>query len=201
MNKNLQQKQNELLALRERLLQEQQSYLKDYIHVGDFTYGKPNVLSWGEGASLYIGKFCSIAENVTILLGGNHRTDWVTTYPFNALMNAYSFIKGHPATKGDVRIGNDVWIGNGAKILSGVTISDGAVIGGNAVVSKDVPPYSICVGNPAQIVKMRFDKKTVKRLLALCWWDWNDEDLVAAIPLLQSEQLNKLFDYAKDHNL
>lgn len=75
MNENSQQKLDELLALHQRLLQEQQSYQKDYIHVGDFTYGKPNVLSWGEGASLYIGKFCSIAENITILPGGNHRID------------------------------------------------------------------------------------------------------------------------------
>ena len=85
------------------------------------------ILSWGENTKLKIGKFCSIADNVTIFLGGEHRNDWVSTYPFNALLKNYEHIEGHPKSKGDVIIGNDVWIGSRVVILSGVKIGDGAI--------------------------------------------------------------------------
>ncbi len=85
--------------------------------IGRCTYGRPEVLSWGEGTTLEVGAFCSIADGVKIFLGGEHRVDWVTTYPFNFLWErAYSF-KGHPASKGDVIIGNDVWIGAESVIM------------------------------------------------------------------------------------
>src|SRR5687768_16181770 len=77
--------------------------------IGDYTYGQPKILEWGEGAKLRIGKFCSIAEDVTIFLGGNHRTDWITTYPFPVLPDYFpesQIIVGHPSTKGDVNIEN-----------------------------------------------------------------------------------------------
>ena len=138
--------------------------------IGDFTYGKPRVHHWGENATLQIGKFCSIAENVNIYLGGNHRIDWITTYPFSALTQYFPMAKGivgHPTTKGNVVIGNDVWIGNGATIMSGVTIGDGAVIGTMAVVAKDVKPYEIVVGNPARLIKKRFNDETIAKLLIL----------------------------------
>jgi hypothetical protein len=109
---------------------------------GDFTYGVPAVWRWGEPATLIIGKYCSLSIEIVIQLGGNHRPDFVTTYPFSAIADwpEAADIEGHPASKGDVRIGNDVWIGMGALILSGVTIGDGAVIAARAVVSRDVPP-------------------------------------------------------------
>jgi acetyltransferase-like isoleucine patch superfamily enzyme len=147
--------------------------------IGDYTYGFPNVIWRKEKAALKIGKFTSIADNVTIFLGGNHRTDWVTTYPFSAKVNNLQImwpgaknIDGHPATKGDVIIGNDVWIGYNAMILSGITIGDGAVIGANSVVSKNIPPYSIAIGNPVKIIKKRFDEETIEHLLKIKWWDW-----------------------------
>ncbi len=93
--------------------------------VGKYTYGKPNIYSWGEGAKLVIGNFCSISNNCNVYLGGNHRTDWVTTYPFGHIhqrsFNNFNGV-GHPSTKGDVIIGNDVWIGANVTIMSGVTI-------------------------------------------------------------------------------
>jgi acetyltransferase-like isoleucine patch superfamily enzyme len=94
-------------------------------YIGEFTYGVPQIFDWQEGARLIIGKFCSIADNVKIFLGGEHRTDWITTFPFSAkefndLFPEAKKIKGHPKTKGDVIIGNDVWIGYDAIILSGV---------------------------------------------------------------------------------
>ena len=111
------------------------------VTIGAHTYGAPLVRWWGEPANLSIGRFCSIADDVQIFLGGNHRTDWVTTYPFPVFRAWHEArgIAGHPATRGDVHIGHDVWLGSGSVILSGVTIGHGAVIGCRAVVSRDVP--------------------------------------------------------------
>ena len=152
-------KVEELKQLRENVRATSQvHYANDYIKVGDFTYGVPVIKSWNDETHLTIGKFCSIAENVTFMLGGEHKTNWVTTYPFNALMSTFSHIKGHPATKGDITVGNDVWIAQGARIMSGVTIGDGAVIGAGVLVTKDVPSYAVVGGVPARVIKYRFDK-------------------------------------------
>ena len=143
--------------------------------IGEYTYGNPTVLHWGEKSNLNIGKFCSIADNVTIFLGGEHRTDWISTYPFNVLNKDFpkaQNITGHPKTEGDVYIGNDVWIGNGATIMSGITIGNGAVIGANAVVAQNVPAYAIVAGNPARIIKYRFDNETISKLEQIQWWNW-----------------------------
>ncbi len=170
-------------------------YTNDFITVGDFSYGLPNIQAWNNETKLKIGKFCSIADNVTFMLGGEHKTDWATTYPFNALMSCFSHIKGHPATKGDIIIGNDVWIAQGARIMSGVTVGDGAVIGAGAVVTKNVPPYSIVGGVPAKIIKYRFNKKQIKIFLQMQWWNWEDEHLIQAIELLQSNNIEGLTDF------
>lgn len=133
------------------------------------------------------------------MLGGEHRVDWNSKYPFNDLMpNSFGYIKGHPHTKGDVIIGNDVWIGSDAKILSGVTIADGCVIGANAVVTKDVKkPYTIVGGIPAQIIRKRFSKKSIYKLCKMQWWNWKDENIIYAIPLLQSNDIDELWRYYK----
>ena len=149
-------------------------------HIGEYTYGYPTVLHWGENANLYIGKFCSIANNVTIFLGGEHRTDWISTYPFNVINKDFpnaQNISGHPKTKGDVCIGNDVWIGNGATIMSGISIGNGAVIGAEAVVTHSVPAYAIVAGNPARIIKYRFDNNTISKLEQIQWWNWPIEKI------------------------
>jgi acetyltransferase-like isoleucine patch superfamily enzyme len=168
---------------------------KGVIDIGNYTYGKPRVLHWGENARLKVGNFCSIADEVVILLGGNHRTDWVTTYPFPAIEDwpDASKIVGHPATKGDVVIGNDVWIGYGATILSGVTIGDGAVIGSRAVVAKNVSPYSIAAGNPAREIKKRFNDEVIEILLKLKWWNWSDKKIRDNLHILCSPNVEKLF--------
>lgn len=182
-------------ALRRRIAQEQKLYASPLIQVGDFTYGQPKVFSWGEGTVLKIGKFCSIAKGVTIFLGGEHRPDWVTTYPFNALMSEFAYLKGHPKSKGDVAIGNDVWLGSCATILSGVSIGDGAVVGANATVTKDVPPYAVAAGNPAKWIRYRFAPNIIEKLLTAAWWNWDDANLFHAIPLLQSGDLEALLHY------
>jgi acetyltransferase-like isoleucine patch superfamily enzyme len=155
--------------------------------VGKYTYGRPQIHSYGEGTEVIIGNFCSIARNVDIYLGGNHRTDWVTTYPFGHI-HKNNFTKfngaGHPATKGDVVIGNDVWIGSGVTIMSGVTIGDGAVIANNSHVVKHVEPYSIVGGNPAKLIRHRFTPEQIAKLLEIKWWDWDDSKINDFTPLL-----------------
>lgn len=165
--------------------------------IGKKSYGSPQVLSWGEGATLRIGAFCSISDGVLIFLGGEHRTDWVTTYPFNSLWEAGKGIKGHPKTKGDVIIGNDVWIAAEAVIMSGVKIGDGAVIGARAVVTKDVPPYAIAAGNPAVVVRKRFDDEIIQRLLSVQWWEWEESRIEKALPLLLNTDVSAFLDAAE----
>ena len=134
-------------------------------------------------------------------MGGNHRVDWVTTYPFNVLPQYFSKgkdILGHPASKGDIIIGNDVWIGNGASIMSGVSIGDGAVIGARAVVAKDVKPYEIVVGNPAKPIKMRFDDDTIEKLLELKWWNLSIDEINLIVPLLMADPVTFFDKYSKN---
>ena len=160
----------------------------DRISVGDFTYGQPVVYQWDTKTRLTIGKFCSIGGNVQILMGGEHHTEWMTTYPFNVLMaDAYGFEENRAKSKGDIVIGNDVWIGNSAIILSGVTIGDGAVIGAGSVVTKDVAPYQIVGGNPARHIRWRFGLTIRERLEKLAWWDWPEEKIAEAVPVLSQD--------------
>lgn len=171
-------------------------YTKDILKnksysIGDHTYGSPKVLDWNDGTRLEIGKYCSIADNVTFILGGNHRTDWVTTYPFSAIgiWAGASLIKGHPGSKGDLVIGNDVWIGYGATILSGITIGNGAVVAAGAVVVKNVDPYSVVAGNPAKVLKNRFSKSDVQKLQEISWWDWKKAKIEKEIGQLCSQNI------------
>ena len=152
--------------------------------IGRWSYGDLTVHSWGEGAKLTVGAFCSIAPGVQVLLGGEHRPDWVTTFPFTALWPGAAHIPGHPRTKGDVSIGSDVWIGTEAMILSGVSIADGAVVAARSVVADDVEPYAIVAGVPARVIRKRFDDATIKRLRAVAWWTWPDEAIHEMLPLL-----------------
>ena len=167
------------------------------VTIGDFTYGMPLIMTWGENTKLTIGKFCSIGANVQIYMGGNHRTDWLTTYPFNVLLkDQYPGIDGEcAATKGDITIGNDVWIANDVKIMSGVTIGDGAVIAAGAVVTEDVTASSLVAGIPAKQKRILWQKVPV---VCMRWWDWPMEKLAEAIPrLMQDTSFNPAeFDMA-----
>jgi len=162
--------------------------------IGKFTYGDPEVRYGFEQATFTIGKFCSIADNVIIFLGGDHRQDWITTFPFDVFFKEFSCIKGGAATKGNVIIGNDVWIGTHVLILSGVKIGDGAVVGARSVVTKDVDPYAIVAGNPARTIGMRFDQETISHLLKIKWWDWDLQRIKDNIPFLLSDKLKKFID-------
>lgn len=168
--------------------------------VGKYTYGTPRVLWANKDAALTLGAFCSIAENVTIYLGGNHCSDWVTTYPFGHIyQSVFSRFngKGHPATKGNVVIGNDVWIGDNATLMSGITVGDGAIIANNSHVVKDVEPYSITGGNPAKTIKYRFTKEQIEKLLEIKWWTWDDEKINRHVHLLCNPDIDQFLRAAE----
>ena len=160
---------------------------------GRRSYGIVNIKikSWNEGAHLFIGSFCSIANNQIVFLGGNHRSDWCTTFPFGSIFKEeYPAGKvngrGHPASKGHVVIENDVWIGAGCTIMSGIRIGSGSIVAAKSVVVKDVEPYTIVGGNPAKPIKKRFPSHIIDELLEIKWWDRSDEEINQIVPLLQT---------------
>lgn len=187
-------------------------YLKDAvtgpnIEIGDYTiyndfvhdprdFEKNNVLYHYpiNGDKLIIGKFCSIACGAKFLFtSGNHALQSLSTYTFPIFFEEWGLdpkdICRAWDNKGDIVIGSDVWIGYEAVILSGVTIGDGAIIGTRAVVTKDVPPYTIVGGVPARPIRKRFDEKTIEKLEALRWWDWDEEKLRRSLPAIQAGEL------------
>jgi len=178
---------------------QQEKFLNKYpkVVLGTGTYGLPFVHDHGEGAVLKIGAFCSIAGNVQIFLGGYHRSDWISTYPFPAFFEEASYIQGFETSRGNVTIGSDVWLCANCTILSGVTIGHGSVIGTGAIVTKDVEPYAIVAGNPARMVRYRFDETTRAALLEIAWWDWSLTEIRSVMELLCSDQVHRLIAYAK----
>lgn len=163
---------------------------------GRHSYGHPRILTFeGDRTVLVVGAFVSIAKDVTFLLGGNHPTDRVTTFPFRLRWSLTSLPHdGFPHSKGDIVVGNDVWIAHGCVVTSGVTIGSGSVVAANSTVVSDVPPYSVVAGNPARVVRKRFDDATVERLLALSWWDWPDAEIRRHVPALSSPDAAALLD-------
>ena len=156
------------------------------IIVGDYTYyddpGGPecfeaNVLYHFDfvGDRLVIGKFCSIGAGTRFIMnGGNHHTTWLTTYPFPIFGQGWeAAMPSSWPNKGDTVVGSDVWFGHDALVMPGVSIGDGAIVATRAVVTRSVPPYAIVGGNPATVLRYRFDQSTIARLLAVRWWDWD----------------------------
>lgn len=179
------------------------------IEVGDFTYyddpDGPDLFQTKcvlhhypfIGDKLIIGRFCAIAEGARFIMNGaNHALSGFSTYPFNIFGHGWE--KGFDKStwtkeiRGDTVIGNDVWIGMEAVIMPGVTVGDGAVIAAKAVVTHDVPPYAIYAGNPAKVVKMRFDEFTIKRLLKLAWWNWSVEKIGRNLDAIRGGDIAKL---------
>ena len=151
------------------------------LFVGKNTYGKENIkiLFRNSGHVVKIGNFSSIGPSLTIFSGGGfHRTDWISMYPFgHVYLETFGPEKFEriPISNGDVSIGSDVWIGQGVTIMSGVTIGDGAVVAANSHVVSDVPDYAIVGGNPASLIRYRFDPDIVSRLREIQWWNFSDE--------------------------
>ncbi|MCA1967112.1 MAG: CatB-related O-acetyltransferase [Flavobacterium sp.] len=144
---------------------------------------------------LIIGKFCMIASDVKFIMNGaNHLSNAISAYPFAIFGNGWENAmdeKSYP-NKGDITIGNDVWIGYNATIMAGVTIGDGAIIAANATVVKDVAPYSILGGNPANEIKKRFSDEKIQQLLELQWWNWDIDKITKNIQILTSNDIDNL---------
>ena len=192
---------------------DQEIYVKPTISnpniiVGDFTYMADkefeshvtHLYEWNND-KLIIGKFCQIASGVEFIMNGaNHQMNAVSTFPFYTLegwnMNAPS-IEDLPL-KGDTIIGNDVWIGQNATILPGVHIGDGAIIGANSVVGSDVEAYTIVAGNPARLIRKRFDDELTSLLFNYKWWDQSIEDIQELIPIITNHDLEFVKEFLKD---
>ena len=154
------------------------------------------------GDKLIIGKFCQIGKNVEFIMNGaNHQMNSVSTYPF------YIF-KGWEQEppkkedlpyKGDTVIGNDVWIGQNVTFLPGVHVGDGCIIGANAVVASDIPPYSVVVGNPAKVIRKRFDDEMIGLLEKLEWWNLPINKIQKIIPLLSNSDIGYVKEEIKHY--
>ena len=172
------------------------------ILVGDFTYiadaefesHVTHFYPWSRDR-LMIGKFCQIAAGVEFIMNGaNHQMNAVSTFPFYTL-EGWSMNPPEPVDlplKGDTVIGNDVWIGQNAVILPGVHIGDGAIIGANSVVGSDIDSYTIVVGNPARVLRKRFDDKLIDLMLRFKWWDRSTEEIDSLIPILTCSDMGKV---------
>lgn len=175
---------------------------KENIRVGRYTYGNPKFLTWSDEERITIGSFCSISGEVVIFGGGEHRADWITTSPIRIMFDLEGARQdGIPCTKGETRIGNDVWIGYGALVLSGVTVGDGAVIGARAVVTKDVEPYSIVAGNPARVIKKRFDAHIIEDFLKIKWWEWPVKKIIDNVDLLCGNDPQAADEFIRRHRV
>lgn len=175
------------------------------IEVGDYTYYddprgcerfEDNVLYHFDfiGDRLVIGRFCSIAADTRFIMnGGNHATDWFTTFPFPVFGGGWE--AAQPAAwpnKGDTVVGNDVWFGYASTIMPGVQIGHGAIIATKSVVTKDVESFAIVGGNPATRIRYRFDEDVRRTLLEIAWWDWDAAKITRNVQSICSNDLDAL---------
>jgi probable biosynthetic protein (TIGR04098 family) len=159
--------------------------------IGEFSVGTPTIRMFDDSSKLKIGRYCSVAAGVTFILGGDHRTDMVTTYPLGLAVRSLGSAD-RTFSRGNIVIGSDVWIAANATIMSGVMIGDGAVVGAGSVVIHDVPPYAVAFGNPARVMRKRFSEEVVEELLKLRWWDLGAQQVQVLRPLLQSNDVESL---------
>ncbi|MDK0583434.1 CatB-related O-acetyltransferase [Clostridium perfringens] len=151
------------------------------IRVGMKSYGPLNVYTWGsENEELIIGNYVSIASDVKFILGGNHRYDIFSTYPFKVKLGLEEI---EAYSNGKIKICDDVWIGMNTTIMSGVTIGQGAIIAAGSVVTKDVEPYSIVGGNPCKLIKYRFDTDLINKIKNINMEELDSENIIKNIDI------------------
>lgn len=180
---------------------------RDNIFIGDYTYYddpqgpgrfESNVLYHYPflGDRLIIGRFCAIAKDVTFIMNGaNHKVSGLSTYPFQIFAQGWEKVmprEGDLPFKGDTEIGNDVWIGLEATIMPGIKVGSGAIIASKSVVTSYVPPYSVVGGNPARIIRYRFDDATITALLDIAWWDWSAERITQHLDVIVGADIEAL---------
>lgn len=184
-------------------------FIDDYTYFDDSRHGPENFEKYNvlynydfSKVKLVIGKFCAIAAETKFIMTGDHKLDAISTYPFPIFQQGWESIYDVASlpVKGDIIIGNDVWLGYDSMIKNGVTIGDGAIIAARAVVVKDIPPYAIVAGNPAKIVKLRFDEATIDRLLNIAWWNWDIQKINTHLSLICSLDIYRLEEASKQDN-
>lgn len=165
------------------------------------------------GDKLIIGKFCSIARDVKFLMnGGNHDLHSLSTYPFQMFENGWDSLREvlngvslkipvHLPLKGNTTIGNDVWLGLAATILPGICIGNGSIVGAAAVVTHDVPAYTIVAGNPAKVIRKRFDDEVISKLEEIAWWNWPIENINEVLKSIIHGDVEYLWQYASNNEL
>ena len=183
------------------------------IEIGEYTYFddpedsenfERNVLYHFDfvGDRLVVGRFCAIARGVRFVMNGaNHAVGGFSTYPFFIFGNGWERAapkEGELPYKGDTVVGNDVWLGYEALVMPGVTIGDGAIVAARSVVTADVPPYAIVGGNPARVLRMRFEPDTVARLLSVAWWYWPVTRITANLAAITGGDIEALERAAGD---
>ena len=177
------------------------------IIVGDFTYFadkdfESHVTHHYDfiGDKLIIGKFCQIAAGVEFVMNGaNHQMNAVTAYPFYIFdgWNQNPPAMSELPLKGDTVVGNDVWIGQNVTILPGVNVGDGVIIGLNSTVASDLEPYGVYAGNPARLIRKRFDDELIDLLLRFRWWDKSIDEINRLIPILTSSNHEYVRNYLR----
>jgi len=179
------------------------------VEIGEYTYFdsagdaarffEDNVLYHYDfiGDRLIVGRFCMIARGVRFVMnGGTHAMGGFSTYPFNVFGGGWE--EGFdPATwsaenRGDTTVGHDVWFGRDATVMPGVTVGSGAIVAACAVVTKDVPAYAVVAGNPARVIRRRFDDATVEALLDIAWWDWDAAKITRNLGAIRGADLSAL---------
>jgi len=162
------------------------------IGVGTYATGTPLLRPHHPDNRIIIGNYCSLAEGVSIFAGGNHPLNFATTHPLKLFLGIDEF-DGLSSDCGDdgvvTTIGHDVWIGHEACILSGANVGNGAIIGARCVVRGTIPPYAIVIGNPAQIIRFRFDDETISKLLVIKWWNWSLDKIKKNAVLIASRNV------------
>ena len=145
---------------------------------------------------LIIGKFCALARGIKFIMNGaNHKMSGFSTYPFYIFGNGWE--KATPGEKellfkGDTVVGNDVWIGYESTMMPGVKIGDGAIIAAKSVVVNNVSPYTVVGGNPAKVIKQRFDNEIIEKLLKIAWWNWDIEKISANLEIIIASDIDRL---------
>jgi len=163
-------------------------------------YSMPRIKTFiHDETKLFLGDYSSLSTEATVMLGGRHPTDAVTTYPHRILWQMEGAgTDGFPEPSADSFIGADVWLGDGSRVLTGVRIGHGAIIAANSLVNKDVPDYAIAGGMPAKVLRYRFPEEQRKALLEIAWWDWPDDEVRKAVPLLAAKDIDAFIDYARE---
>jgi acetyltransferase-like isoleucine patch superfamily enzyme len=183
----------------------------DWVILGEHSYYARHLAvgAWLPGEKIIVGDYCSLADQVVLMTGGNRRTDHAANYPVDILSlnqrhhdaSPRPHVGASPVVAArlsairavlpllvpgrtyrstrNTTVGNDVWIGYGAMILGGASVGDGAVVAAGSVVFSDVPPYAVVAGNPAKIMRSRFSPEIVERLLRIQWWSWPDDRIRA----------------------